>query len=133
MPVYWFDGLAVNVEKIDSQHKKLIDMINGLEKAIEMRRGTSQLTLLVDEMIGYARTHFNAEEGLMNRYGYPEFDSHVAEHEAFIDKTMSLAFAPDDDENRPVEVLKFLREWLVNHINGTDKPLGPFLNAQGVR
>jgi hemerythrin len=32
-----------------------------------------------------------------------------------------------------MEVLNFLKGWLVKHIQGTDKKYGPFLNAKGVK
>jgi len=31
-----------------------------------------------------------------------------------------------------VEVMNFLKDWLNNHIIGTDKKYGPFLNSKGV-
>ncbi len=31
-----------------------------------------------------------------------------------------------------IEVLHFLREWLENHLLGSDKKYGPFLNSKGV-
>jgi len=132
MPVYWYDALALNVEEIDSQHKRIIDMYNALEQAIASRRGVTHLARLTDEMIAYAREHFKTEEELMSRYAYPQFEGHAAEHEAFIDKTMGLAFSPDDDQNSPVKMLEFLKNWIIEHILGTDKPLGFYLNGRGV-
>ena len=32
----------------------------------------------------------------------------------------------------PMTVLNFLRDWLVEHIQGEDKKYGPFLNAKGI-
>ena len=31
-----------------------------------------------------------------------------------------------------LEVLKFLENWLIKHIQGTDKKYGPYLNGKGV-
>ena len=31
-----------------------------------------------------------------------------------------------------VEVMEFLKQWLVKHIQGSDKKYAPFLNAHGV-
>ena len=32
-----------------------------------------------------------------------------------------------------MEVMNFLKNWLVKHIMGTDKHYGPYLNAKGVK
>jgi len=32
-----------------------------------------------------------------------------------------------------MEVLNFLRKWLLNHIQGSDKKYGPHLNAKGIK
>lgn len=133
MPVYWYEGLSVNISAIDSQHKKLLDMINDLEDAIAKKRATRELAALSDRMADYAKEHFATEERLMQDHAFPGLDEHVAEHEAFIDKVMALEFAPDDWGNEPEAVLDFLRGWLVQHIHGTDQLYGPFLNERGVR
>jgi hemerythrin len=54
-------------------------------------------------------------------------------HEDFIQKID--AFAQDFARGRvslSLEMMGFLKDWLVEHIKGADKKYGPFLNKKGV-
>jgi len=31
-----------------------------------------------------------------------------------------------------LEVMNFLKDWLMNHIQGSDKKYGPYLNSHGI-
>ncbi len=40
-------------------------------------------------------------------------------------------FEPEAEDNTPENVLAFLKEWLVNHIMGTDKQYAAYLSERG--
>ena len=88
---------------------------------------------VLDELIDYTTYHFSAEEEHMVAYGYPVHGPHKAAHNHFVEKIQ--AFRRDFDEGRavqPMEILHFLAGWLKQHILGTDKALGKFLNKKGM-
>jgi hemerythrin-like metal-binding protein len=129
----WSPSLSVGVGEIDGQHKELVRLTNRLHDA--MGRGQPQAVMggLVDGLARYARTHFATEERLMDRHGYPAVRAHKEEHRAFVQKVVE--FKKGLDAGRltvSLDVLKFLRDWLVRHIKDTDRKYGPFLNAKGV-
>ncbi|MDP2299758.1 MAG: bacteriohemerythrin, partial [Actinomycetota bacterium] len=84
-------------------------------------------------LIDYTRTHFATEEAYFDRYGYPEADAHKAQHQDFVGRVED--FKRGFDEGRlflSLDVMDFLGQWLIEHIQGSDKEYGPFLNERGV-
>lgn len=130
----WNDSLKVNVAVIDRQHQRLVQMINDLNDAMKIGKGRDLISNILDEMVRYALIHFSTEETYFDRYQYPEAVSHKAEHAAFGSKVEQ--FRKDYQANKvglSIEIMHFLSDWLLNHIKGTDKKFGPFLNRKGLQ
>ena len=129
----WSDKLSVNVREIDTQHKKLVDMINELHGSMRSQQGKDLQAKIINDMCSYAKVHFATEERYMQRTGYADFDAHKKEHEAFAVKALEL----QERMQRAgfvlkLEVLNFLKDWLQNHILGTDKKYSAHFNAKGI-
>jgi hemerythrin len=70
----------------------------------------------------------------MEQNGYPDFTTHRAEHELMIARVEEvLNHYQRDPESAMQNALDFLRDWLINHINGTDKQYSKFLIDKGVK
>ena len=111
----WSDKYSVGIESIDEQHKKLINLINTLQTIVD-----------------YTKTHFIYEEWLMREYGYPDFEAHKAQHQKMIDKVNDLLAAYEKNpESAMKDALDFLKQWLIRHINGTDKQYSKYLLSNG--
>lgn len=130
----WSDGLSVNVAEIDHQHMQLIAMINELNDAMKIGKGSDSLGKIVNRLIAYTATHFKTEEKYFAQFGYPDTDSHKKEHAAFVQKVSEFK---DGFEKKKltltIEVMNFLSGWLKNHIMGTDKKYTPFFNGKGLK
>ena len=51
-------------------------------------------------------------------------------------ETYKTAYKKGFDEGKvllSIDVIDFLKDWLINHIQGSDKKYGPFLNEKGLR
>lgn len=124
----WSDKLETGVKEADDQHKKLVGLINDLYDAMKQGKGREVIDKVLDELVKYAWYHFTTEETLMSKYGYPELQAHKREHEAFKAKIKEFLEKKAKGEiTLSVEVISFLKDWLVKHIMGTDKKYGPFL------
>ena len=69
----------------------------------------------------------------MTQFNYPDLASQKREHAAFTDQVM--AFKKDFDSGKvalSVQLTSFLKNWLVQHISGSDKKYGPFFNSKGL-
>lgn len=129
----WSDKYSVNIKEMDEQHKKLFNMVNELHDAMKGGRGKEALGGIFAGLIQYVGTHFAAEERLMNAHAYTGYIAHKAEHDKLTKKALELQ--KSFQEGTPVvtmEVMNFLKDWLQNHILGTDKKYSQFLNSKGV-
>ncbi|MFN4132358.1 MAG: bacteriohemerythrin [Caldimicrobium sp.] len=114
--------LATGVKEADEQHKKLVNLVNDLYNAMKQGKGREVIDKTLDELVKYAGYHFNTEETLMTKYGYPELANHKREHENFKAKIKEFMDKKAKGEaTLSIEVMNFFKEWLVKHIMGTDK------------
>jgi len=132
--IQWDSRLALNVGEIDTQHQKLVAMVNALNAAMQQGKGKVAVGQILDGLVSYTEYHFGAEEQLMDQFGYPESPTHKTEHVAFVKKIGE--FKEEYRQGRlglSVGVMTFLSDWLRCHIMGTDKKYVPHLIARGVR
>ncbi|MDC0336340.1 bacteriohemerythrin [Pseudodesulfovibrio sp.] len=136
MPILeWKDEYSVGVEKIDNEHKRLVEMINTAHQSVDTLADVKAVKALRAEMKRYATTHFATEEMLMKEHDYPDADRHVAEHKRFLEqvKAADVNFAADRIVPGTIKILSFLADWLVKHILQTDMQLGTYLKEKGVK
>jgi len=132
--VQWKDEYSVGIESIDLQHKKLLGLINSLQTAVNYKTGEAFEREALDELVDYTKTHFKFEEDMMERNGYPDFTIHRAEHERMIARVEEVLKQYQQDQDTAMQnAIDFLQEWLINHINGTDKQYSSFLIDKGVK
>jgi hemerythrin-like metal-binding protein len=130
--VDWKDEYSVGIESIDQQHKKLINLINMLQTSVDYSTGEEFERECLAAVVDYTKTHFVYEEGLMSQYGYPDFEAHKAQHQKMINKVDELLSAYEErPESAMQDTLDFLKQWLIRHINGTDKQYSEFLLGKG--
>ena len=132
--ITWDDDYSVGIHSIDEQHKKLINLINQLQTAIDYSTGGAYEREALKELVDYTKTHFTYEEGLMEQNEYPDFKAHKAQHVKMIEKVESvLAEYEQDPDTAMSNAVNFLKEWLIMHINGTDKEYSRYLIGKGVK
>ena len=130
--IEWREEFATGIESMDTQHKKLVDLINALHTAMTERRGNEVMMPVLERLVLYTTVHFDAEEALMQKHGFPHFAPHRQEHEKL--KAQVVDFQNQVKAGKThisVQVLQFLREWLLNHIQNTDKEYGQFIAEHG--
>jgi methyl-accepting chemotaxis protein len=130
----WSASLSVNIQQIDDQHKKLIGMINELHKAMKLKKSNSAMGSILDRLADYTVTHFATEEKLFAQYGYPEEKAHVELHRKLVAQVVDIQKKfKAGNAMISMELMSFLKDWLVNHIQGTDKKYSSFLRQHGVK
>lgn len=134
MPVItWNDKYSVGIREMDNQHKKLADIINELNDAMSLGKGKDVLGRVLSSLVDYTKTHFSAEERLMKTHGYPEYSQQKSEHDDLTKKVFDIQQKYLDGKTMiSLEVMNFLKNWLINHIQGSDMKYASFLNNKGV-
>ena len=130
----WNDKLSVGVASLDEDHKKLVTMLNELFDAINSGRGKDALGKILDNLIGYAKTHFGHEETFFAQTNYPQTAEHKQEHDKFTQQVLDVQqkYKSGATGTMSLELMNFLKNWLVGHIQGKDQKYGPYLNAKGI-
>jgi len=131
----WNEELSVGVPSIDNQHKKLVAMLNELYDAVQANHGQDALSKILGGLVNYAVSHLKYEEELLGKAGYPSLAEHKKEHERLIKQVLKIKvkYREGGDEALSTEVLNFLRKWLLNHIQGSDREYSPYLQAKRIR
>ncbi|MBU4234837.1 MAG: bacteriohemerythrin [Proteobacteria bacterium] len=130
----WSSNLSVNIKLIDDQHKKLVGIINELHKAMKLKKSNNAMGAILDRLADYTVTHFATEEKLFAKYGYPEEKAHVELHRKLVAQVVDIQQKfKSGDAMISMELMSFLKDWLVKHIQGTDKKYSTFLRGHGVK
>lgn len=131
--VSWNPSYSVKVEKCDTDHKKLFDILNKLHEAMSAGNGNQVVAKVVKELGDYTKFHFGAEEKMMEQTHYPKLAEHRAQHKIYVSKVEQ--FQKDVEKGvlgKSVEVLNFLTDWLTSHIKKVDQQYSAHLNANGI-
>jgi hemerythrin len=132
--VKWNDKFSVGVAKFDEEHQRLFAMVNDLFDGVNAGRGKDVLASIAEGLIAYARFHLANEERLLAHHGYPGLEGHKAQHRKLTRAVQRIQERLDAGATDAMarEVVRFLNEWLVQHILGTDKAYSAFLNGKGI-
>ncbi len=129
----WNPSYSVNVKEFDTHHKKLISLINKLHSNMMEGRGREVLSEILSELKSYTKYHFQAEEELMQTHNYPHYAEHKKKHDELIKKVSEIEKKFKDGEtNITIGTFKFLKSWLVEHIQFTDKKYAVHFNSKGI-
>lgn len=128
----WVDDLSVGVHRMDDQHKVLLRLINRVADLSESGVGGAAVRIVLGQLVDYTKFHFQDEEKLMRDAGYPEVDVHAKVHEAFVAEVGRLVAAATASTETVdgSALLPLLKDWLVRHIQGTDKKYGKHILAK---
>lgn len=123
----WTDSYCIGIQEVDEQHKELVTILNALHNAIVNHRAKEAARRILDQLAEYTRTHFLLEESLMRVTHYPGYDIHKQQHEDLIKQVVDLQHKLDSGgATITFELLHFLKGWLTQHINESDRRFGEF-------
>ena len=129
--VEWTPKLALHVPLVDREHRLLIDYINELHQAMTHNKPISEMIAVLKKLRDYTATHFSDEEKLFNVPAYKAAAEHMQIHKKFVAKLDEV-----EEQLRmgtatvSMDLLTFLKDWLVQHIMGTDPTYLPFLRPE---
>ena len=86
----WNSTLSVQVDEIDEDHRKLVDLFNILNHAVMEGDAPDYIEAVLEELITCTVWHFRHEERLMLKYGYEGILEHKTEHQELIESAKAL-------------------------------------------
>ena len=134
------DKYKTGIELVDDEHRRLFEIIDQTYTLIHddfAHDKYDQIMHLLEQLKNYTEFHFNDEEELMERIGYPDINSQKKAHSAFIEKLVDIDIhdldAMDDNQQQYLlDLVNFLVTWLSNHILGADKKIGEYMAANNI-
>jgi len=115
-------NLVTGIPEMDNQHRRLFDLINQLADAISEGRTSQELLKIIDGLADYTVNHFREEETMMRSNGMPDLEGHMAIHRKFVETVVQAR--QDFASGKGMvgsQLIKFLSDWLVQHIGGQDQ------------
>ena len=125
--VEWKPFYSVGEESLDREHQRIIGLIDDLYMAIEAGEEHFRVRDILDRLAYHAVTHFTHEERVMRHCRFPDYEAHKAMHDEMQRRVFDLRAKPDAVVGH--ELLHFLRDWWVEHIQNRDKEYSAYLNA----
>ena len=129
----WNDNFNTGITTIDTQHRKLVELINQLASHVAFQSDIPALHQIFDALADYAAYHFATEEEIWHQCLPDETmrASHKVVHDSFME---TVARLKSDEAARPVEsvieeILSFLTRWLASHILENDRYMAKLVLA----
>lgn len=129
--IAWSDDLLTHVDVIDADHRKLFVLANGIFASVSL--GSDAVDSAMGELWNYTKVHFGREEDSMRQTEYPRRTAHKKEHEDLLARFDYLTerLAASGPEAIGDDVIRFMEEWLKDHIMSFDKQYADYLRASG--
>ncbi len=125
--IEWGPSYMLGVDLIDEQHKKLVALVNKLHKARKTGEDLQTLGKIFDELVQYTASHFSDEEALQARANYPDINNHKEVHKKLVAKVLEYGEQLKAGKLQAADLMRFLSDWLINHIQGTDSKYVPYV------
>ena len=122
----WKDEYLVGIDEIDDEHKALFKAASNIIEALQTRQKWFEVHSAMVRLLESAKIHFAVEESLMRLCKYPGLKEHKKEHHEFSDKLTGLQRESLTDDVS-FWMVAFIRKWLHQHINNTDKQFAGFV------
>jgi hemerythrin-like metal-binding protein len=129
--VVWKPEYSVGVKEIDLQHRRLVQMIRVLQESIRDNFDSPAVGRTLRELVQYTRTHFRDEEALMEKIGYADLNRHREAHRKLVGEIVTILEGLKAGQTYTgVDLIAFLRHWLVDHILAEDTRIATALRQR---
>lgn len=126
--IQWTSSLELGIPLVDAQHRTLCSYINALHRAMQQHQSKQVLQELLVNLRDYTVTHFSTEEQYFGHSNYPDTEAHKKVHHNFVEKIKNFEQQVQKGSAMlSIELLDFLKDWLIKHIQGTDRQYVSFV------
>lgn len=128
----WKASFGCGNPLIDSQHQALFHTANGLLEAVLSARPAPEISALIAKLLDDVSQHFDDEEKILARVGFPGLHQHVVEHARLLARGLELSEAFKTATLTVGDVFQFLAaEVITRHMLEADREFFPFIDKTG--
>ena len=129
----WSDAFLVHIAEIDAQHEGLFNAMNRFYSTCKQHQSPVLIQQRLDELVKLAKQHLQAEEQLMQRAHYSQYGEHKKTHVTLLaDLDQLLVRFKTREPESDMEIIMFLKNWLIDHIFRVDKQYVRELHRAGI-
>ncbi len=136
MAIPWKEEYDLGIKIIDEQHKGFVDILNSLyDLTEENKKEGVNVSDIFKNIYKYTNEHFGTEEAFFDEFDYEETVKHKLAHSDFIDKIKELEKKLIKNHNTEIffEIMDFLENWLIEHLNDFDKKYVKCFKEHGLK
>jgi hemerythrin len=128
----WDDSLSLGIAEIDEDHRRFISLIDDLNHAIMSRQEKPKIERALNLVIADAQSHFEHEETLLSRHGYPEVNHHAELHAELTLQLLGVmdAFNSSELSYEWIENALRIKKLVVDHLLDEDMKYRDFLKLR---
>jgi len=131
--VIWDEKYATGIELVDSQHKELFSLTNELFHACmgddDALKDVFKETM--ERMVDYVRFHFGAEQQMLQRINYPDYQEHKKQHDTLVRDILEAVNSFNKGEKFVAnQFVRTMRDWILSHIALTDRLYVAYITEQ---
>lgn len=122
------DAYRTGIEFVDEEHQKLFEIIKETNDVIHSEHLADKYDSIIhilEQLKDYTILHFSDEEKYMEKIKYEGLSMQKAAHTAFVERLNEIDLDDmDDNQSEYLEdLINFLLEWLIQHIQKMDKKI----------
>jgi len=126
--IQWSESYEVGIAAIDGQHREMVDIANRLLAGLRAGRERGELVETLRELVRATEHNIATEERLMQEHGLAPAH-HAEEHRRLLEAIRRFDLRLDP--SGLAESTRWLREWLLGHIDEDDRPFAEQLRSRG--
>ncbi|AEJ19143.1 bacteriohemerythrin [Gracilinema caldarium] len=130
--IEWNERYSVGIPLIDDQHQRLVQMANELYEGCTQGEEAARAYFgsVIKKAVAYVKDHFATEERMLQEAGYPDYQNHKKQHEAFIRTILEEVKAFQEGRKFvPNHFARYLRDWTLEHIAVSDQSYKEFMSG----
>jgi hemerythrin len=134
--VAWTDDLLMGNEQVDSQHRRLFELVSELVVSCMDGSDSENIQKTLDFLVNYTVQHFHDEERLQVQCGYPDYFRHKQAHDDFkatVGVLVQKYTESGSSTDLSNDINKIVVRWLISHIQREDKKIGEHIRRLSAR
>ena len=125
----WNSSLAIGIDAIDAQHKKIFEHLLALENSVAKRDPWHIVRFLVSQLAEYMKFHLAVEEAMLEIVRYPQHADHGKAHAKIMDQIAELERRLQrmgSEEN----LVSFFEDWFIRHVLSDDRQYADYVKKK---